>query len=85
MPFRVMEGRSNSSDSARPLPPLDEVLARSRRGDRLERAEAIRVLSCDESEIPALLDQASELRDAAKGRVVTYSSARIPGMTARGR
>jgi FO synthase len=68
-----MAGRSNGSDSARPLPPLDEVLARSRRGDRLERADAIRLLSCGEGELPDLLDRASETRDATKGRVVTYS------------
>jgi FO synthase len=73
MPCRVMEDRFNSSAPARPLPPLDEVLARSRRGDRIDRIDSIRLLSCDQSELPDLLDRASEMRDAGKGRVVTYS------------
>jgi 7,8-didemethyl-8-hydroxy-5-deazariboflavin synthase CofG subunit len=68
-----MEGRSNSSPSARPLPPFDEVLARSRRGDRLNRADSLRLLSCDGDRLPDLLDRASEIRDASKGRTITYS------------
>ena len=69
-----MEGGSYLSTAATSgLPLWHEVLARSRRGDRLDRADAIRLLSCDRQEIEELLDHAGDLRDARKGRVVTYS------------
>src|SRR5688572_30739095 len=52
---------------------LRDVLERARRGERLEREEAIALLASSDAELPQLLDAASALRDAAKGRTVTYS------------
>ena len=68
-----MESRSPLSASAGHLPSLSEILARSRRGERLDRLDTIRLLACDDRELQPLCEHASELRDGAKGRVVTYS------------
>jgi 7,8-didemethyl-8-hydroxy-5-deazariboflavin synthase CofG subunit len=68
-----MESRPHPSPAARSLPPSSEVLARSRRGERLDRLDAICLLACEGNEFEALCDRASELRDVTKGRVVTFS------------
>jgi FO synthase len=68
-----MESRSPLSASAGPLPSLSDVLARSRRGERLDRLDSIRLLACDDRELQPLCEHASELRDEVKGRVVTFS------------
>lgn len=57
----------------RSRPSLREVLTRSKRGERLGRADTLRLLECDEAESEELLEHAGELRDARKGRTVTYS------------
>src|SRR5437763_14916867 len=68
-----MERGTDRYSSARDFPTLSEVLARSRRGERLDRLDAVCLLSCDDREIEALCDRASELRDRFKGRIVTFS------------
>jgi 7,8-didemethyl-8-hydroxy-5-deazariboflavin synthase CofG subunit len=68
-----MESHSSLSPSARPLPTVSEVLTRCGRGERLDRLDTISLLACSEREIEALFERASELRDGAKGRVVTFS------------
>ncbi|HSD11407.1 MAG TPA: 7,8-didemethyl-8-hydroxy-5-deazariboflavin synthase CofG [Candidatus Binatia bacterium] len=68
-----METRSHLSRSAQSVPAVSEVLARSRRGERLDRLDAICLLACDDRALEALCERASELRDGAKGRVVTFS------------
>ena len=50
-----------------------EALGRSRRGERLDRGDALALLGCDDRELGGLLEHASALRDQGKGRVVTYS------------
>ncbi|MGZ6227730.1 MAG: 7,8-didemethyl-8-hydroxy-5-deazariboflavin synthase CofG [Candidatus Binataceae bacterium] len=59
-------GRSGS-------PQIREILDRARDGARLGEADAIALIECPADELPALLEAAGELRDRAKGRVVTYS------------
>ena len=68
-----MESCSDLSAAARPPVPLREVLARARRGERLDRQDAIRLLVADDAEVEALCECAADLRDRAKGRFVTYS------------
>jgi FO synthase len=53
--------------------PIREILDRARGGARLSEAEAIALIECPAHDLPALLAAAGELRDRAKGRVVTYS------------
>ncbi len=67
---RLDSGRATAT---RPRLSLREVLACSAHGERLERADALRLLECDEAETEELIEQAGALRDAAKGRTVTYS------------
>ena len=59
-------GRSGS-------PQIREILDRVRDGARLGEADASALIECPAAELPALLEAAGELRDRAKGRVVTYS------------
>jgi len=68
-----MESRSDLSAVARHLPSLHEVLARARRGERLDHRDAIRLLLTDDGEVEAVCEHAAALRDGGKGRVVTYS------------
>ena len=68
-----MESRSDLSAVARPLPSLHEVLARARRGERLDHRDAIRLFLTDDGEVEAVCEHAAALRDGGKGRVVTYS------------
>src|ERR1043166_4848233 len=68
-----MESCSDLSAAARPPVPIRDVLARARRGERLDRQDAIRLLLADDAEIEALCECAADLRDGAKGRFVTYS------------
>jgi len=68
-----MESCSDLSAAARPPYPLRDVLARARRGERLDRQDAIRLLVADDAEVEALCECAADLRDGAKGRFVTYS------------
>ncbi len=68
-----MESGSHLYGSARSVPTLSEVLARSRRGERLDRLDALRLLAGDDREIEPICDHAAALRDRAKGRVVTFS------------
>src|SRR5262249_18822084 len=69
----MMEGRSHLATEVRSLPSLSETLARVRRRERLERPDAIRLLDADDREIDSICEHAAELRDEAKGHVVTYS------------
>ena len=69
----AMEGRSNSAEARRPLPPLSEVLGRARRRERLDRSDAVRLLEGEDDETEAICEHAADLRDDAKGRIVTYS------------
>ncbi|HLJ42596.1 MAG TPA: 7,8-didemethyl-8-hydroxy-5-deazariboflavin synthase CofG [Candidatus Binataceae bacterium] len=59
-------GRSGS-------PQIREILGRARDGARLGEADASALIECPADQLPALLEAAGELRDRAKGRVVTYS------------
>jgi len=59
-------GRSGS-------PQIREILGRARDGARLGEADASALIECPADDLPALLETAGELRDRAKGRVVTYS------------
>jgi len=69
----MMESRSDLSAAARPIPSLTEVLARARRGERLERQDAVCLLASEDADVVSICEHAAALRDAAKGRVVTYS------------
>ncbi len=69
----TMEGRSDLCAEMRSLPSLSETLARVRRGQRLERPDAIRLFDAEDGEIDSICEHAAELRDEAKGHVVTYS------------
>lgn len=70
----MMEGRSlHSSAWSRPLPKVSEALGRSRRGERLDRFDALALLGSDDRELDDLLEHASAMRNGGKGRVVTYS------------
>ena len=68
-----MESRSHSPAPARPLPSLAEALARARRGERLERDDAIRLVASTDDELDELCAHAAALRDRVKGAIVTYS------------
>jgi len=50
-----------------------DIYARARRGERLSREDVIRLLSGGDDQLDSLLACAGELRDALKGRTVTYS------------
>jgi FO synthase len=52
---------------------IREILDRALGGARLSEADAITLITCPQTELPAMLAAASELRDRAKGRIVTYS------------
>jgi 7,8-didemethyl-8-hydroxy-5-deazariboflavin synthase CofG subunit len=69
----TMEGRSNPADARRPLRPLSEVLGRTRRRERLDRFDAVRLLEGEDGETEAICEHAADLRDETKGRIVTYS------------
>jgi len=71
-----METSANGTFSAHRIPTLPdvpEVLQRARRGGRLEVADAVALLACDDAELDPLLESAAWLRDEGKGRTVTYS------------
>lgn len=55
------------------LPEVRDVVARCRRGQRPDRLETIALLRSSAADLAALLEAAAALRDAGKGRVVTYS------------
>jgi 7,8-didemethyl-8-hydroxy-5-deazariboflavin synthase CofG subunit len=54
-------------------PQIREILDRALDGARLSEADAIALIECPEADLPAMLAAAGELRNRAKGRVVTYS------------
>ncbi|HEY8489755.1 MAG TPA: 7,8-didemethyl-8-hydroxy-5-deazariboflavin synthase CofG, partial [Dehalococcoidia bacterium] len=57
----------------RPAPPIGEVLAKALSGERLEAAEAYPLIRATGTELVAVLQAASTLRDRGKGRTVSYS------------
>jgi FO synthase len=54
-------------------PALEPILERARRGDRLDPADGRALIDAGPTELGAVLDAAATLRDAGKGRTVTYS------------
>ncbi len=54
-------------------PQIREILDRALSGGHLSETDAITLVACPETELAAILAAAGELRDRAKGRVVTYS------------
>ncbi|HZO82749.1 MAG TPA: 7,8-didemethyl-8-hydroxy-5-deazariboflavin synthase CofG [Candidatus Binataceae bacterium] len=56
-----------------PAPQIREILDRALAGARLSEGDAIALITCPDAELPAMLAAAGELRERAKGRVVTYS------------
>src|SRR5271157_6372474 len=65
--------QSLSSPSAYEAAPIREILDRALSGARLIEAEAIALIECPNHDLPAMLAAAAEMRNLAKGRVVTYS------------
>jgi FO synthase len=66
-----MEVSELLTTSTGPLAPVAEVLERGRRGERLEVGDAVALFRS--ADLDPLLDRAAALRDAGKGRTVTYS------------
>jgi FO synthase len=54
-------------------PALEPILERARRGDRLDQTDGRALIDAGPTELGAVLDAAATLRDAGKGRTVTYS------------
>jgi 7,8-didemethyl-8-hydroxy-5-deazariboflavin synthase CofG subunit len=54
-------------------PALEPILERARLGDRLDQADGRVLIDAGPTELAAVLDAAATLRDAGKGRTVTYS------------
>src|SRR5487761_1313627 len=52
---------------------IREILDRALRGDRLGNDDARALIQCSDADLPAMLAAAGDLRDRAKGRLVTYS------------
>ena len=63
---------ASSADAAGSLP-IRAILDRALAGERLSEADAIALIACSDSDLPAILAAAGALRDREKGRVVTYS------------
>jgi FO synthase len=59
-------GRSGS-------PQIRKILDRARDSARLAEADAIALIQCGDGDLPAIMAAAGEMRDRAKGRIVTYS------------
>jgi FO synthase len=53
--------------------PIGDILERAMAGERLSEGDAIALIECPDTEFDTMLDAASEIRDRAKGRTVTYS------------
>ncbi|HKV55695.1 MAG TPA: 7,8-didemethyl-8-hydroxy-5-deazariboflavin synthase CofG [Candidatus Binataceae bacterium] len=53
--------------------PVREILERALAGARLSERDAVALIECAADELPAVLGAASRMRDAGKGREVTYS------------
>jgi FO synthase len=64
---------SSARDQSDPVPDVRDVLERVRRGERPTTSDAVALLRSTDAELGLLLEAASELRDASKGRTVTYS------------
>ncbi|HEX5480014.1 MAG TPA: 7,8-didemethyl-8-hydroxy-5-deazariboflavin synthase CofG, partial [Dehalococcoidia bacterium] len=54
-------------------PPLDDILARARAGERLDAADGYRLINASGSDLASIMAAASALRDRAHGSTVTYS------------
>jgi len=52
---------------------IGDILHRASAGERLREADAIALIECSDAELPRLMATAAAMRDAAKGRDVTYS------------
>ncbi|HVA69310.1 MAG TPA: 7,8-didemethyl-8-hydroxy-5-deazariboflavin synthase CofG [Candidatus Binataceae bacterium] len=63
----------STAAQARVNPAIREILDRALRGDRLGNDDARALIGCADADLPAMLAAAGELRDRAKGRLVTYS------------
>ncbi len=63
----------STAAQARTNPAIREILDRALRGDRLGNHDARALIECPDEDLPAMLAAAGELRDRAKGRLVTYS------------
>jgi len=53
--------------------PIRAILDRVRAGVRLDTADAIALIECDNTDLPAVMNAAAALRDRGKGRDVSYS------------
>ena len=53
--------------------PVLEILERALAGEPLGERDAVRLIECAETELPAVMRAAAEMRDHGKGREVTYS------------
>jgi FO synthase len=53
--------------------PIGDILNRAEAGGRLSEADAIGLIECTEGDLPRLMGAAAALRDAGKGREVSYS------------
>ncbi len=68
----MLDGAASVIDPAA-RPHLREIADRAIAGARLDEREAIALIECPEDELELVMAAARELRDRAKGRVVTYS------------
>ena len=64
---------SQLPDDGRPLPPLDEVIAKAKAGDALSDADALSLLGADADATQEISAVASHMRDQAKGKTITFS------------
>jgi 7,8-didemethyl-8-hydroxy-5-deazariboflavin synthase CofG subunit len=64
---------TSSTADARAAEPLAAILDRAMAGAHLSIADAVALIECSDAELPAVMAAATELRDRAKGRTVTYS------------
>jgi 7,8-didemethyl-8-hydroxy-5-deazariboflavin synthase CofG subunit len=57
----------------RPVNPIRAILDRALAGARLDAADAIALIECENTDLPAVMNAAAALRDRGKGRDVSYS------------
>ncbi|MFZ0888871.1 MAG: 7,8-didemethyl-8-hydroxy-5-deazariboflavin synthase CofG [Candidatus Binataceae bacterium] len=69
----MASGQVFSAASAPKAGPTRDILDRALAGMRLTQPDAIALIECLDRELPMMLEAASEFRDRAKGRQVTYS------------
>jgi len=53
--------------------PLEPILERARRGEKLTRDDGYALIGSQSAELPAILEAAGALRDEGHGRTVTFS------------